>query len=114
MDHNILLEKLTRFSFSGNLYSWFDNYLTNRKQSTFIYNITSKVSLISHGVPQVSILGPMLFNLYINDLHTVISNKLLLYADNSVLYASSNSLVQLVNDLQDGFSKIVCSVNFIN
>ena len=48
----------------------------------------------------------MLFNLYINDLHTVISNKLLLYADDSVIYATSNSLTQLYQTLQEDLDNV--------
>ena len=100
LDFEILLGKLTKFNFSKNLLTWLKNYLTNKKQSTFMNNISSNISPITHGVPQGSILGPLLFNLYINDLAAVISCKLILYADDSVLYATSDSVTELFHTIQ--------------
>ena len=106
LNFDILLGKLSKLNLLNNLDIWFKNYLTNRKQLTHMNNVTSNVSAITHGVPQGSILGPLLFNLYINDLHTVVLNKLLLYANDSVIYASSASLPQLFQNLQSDFSNV--------
>ena len=64
LNHKILLQKLAKFNTSQNLTNWFKSYLTNRSQVTFANGVTSPFASLSHGVPQGSILGPMLFNLY--------------------------------------------------
>ena len=112
LDFKILFKKLQKLNLSQNLYFWFENYLTNRKQLTFMNNVKSNVSPITHGVPQGSILGPILFNLYINDLYSMVSNKLLLYADDSVIYATSVSLTHLYNSLQEDLNQVALWCNY--
>ena len=65
VDHRVLLSKLQHYGIRGIALSWFQNYLTNRKQYTVIDNAESSQSLIKCGVPQGSILGPILFLIYI-------------------------------------------------
>ena len=67
-DINILLKKLDHYGFRGTSNSWFENYLKGRKQFTSIRGVNSSLEEISCGVPQGSILGPILFILLINDL----------------------------------------------
>ena len=70
--HKILIKKLEYLGITGNLNKSFENYLTNGKQRTTIENSSSELRNITCGVPQGSILGPMLFLIYVNDLSNVI------------------------------------------
>ena len=76
--------------------SWFKSYLSNRKQSTCYDNCLSKSADIDIGVPQGSILGPLLFSIYVNDLPKALKfMDITLYADDTVLYYSSKHLSSL-------------------
>ena len=67
VDHDILLNKLYAYGIRDNIYDWFKSYLTDRKQFVGYNDSKSDIKHVSHGVPQGSILGPILFILYIND-----------------------------------------------
>ena len=85
IDHSILLEKMSCLGFAGKTIAWYTSYLTNR---SFIVNVGkefSSPSKLSCGVPQGSILGSLLFLLYINDIPQEVNSELLLYADNTCL-----------------------------
>ena len=78
----------------------FQSYFTNRAQTTFANDIQLSIQPLTHGIPQGSILGPLLFNLYINDLPKIVTSKILLYADDSVIFDSSNDEPALYKQLQ--------------
>ena len=106
IDHNLLLEKMIYLGFSEKTIQWFKCYLSNR---AFIVNISDKFSQLGKvtcGVPQGSILGPLLFLLYVNDMPQAISNKLLLYADDSCILFQHKEVKTIEHHLNKDFSNL--------
>ena len=92
LDHSILLQKLKFYGVSGTSLQWFTSYLINRRQLVDIDGTYSTVTNITTGVPQGSILGPLLFIIYMNDIHEASKNfHAILYADDTSLYSSLGS-----------------------
>ena len=84
---DILLSKLTYFNFSPSAVKWFRSYLTNRKQCVRVDGVSSSYLDNHVGVPQGSILGPLLFSMYINDLPDVCPKlNIQMYADDAVIF----------------------------
>ena len=98
IDHDILLYKLSYYGIRGTSLQWFRSYLSNRSQYVSINGINSNSRNLSYGVPQGSILGPLLFLIYINDF-TKSSEELsfILFADDSNIFCSHSNLNYLVN-----------------
>ena len=98
MDHQILLNKLKNYGIRYSALLWVKIYLHNRRQFVFHNSKVSEQKIIVNSVPQGSILGPLLFNLYINDLKNAVNNlKLVLYADDSCFYYSKDNLDTLID-----------------
>ena len=85
INHEILLGKLHAIGFSEKTVAWFKSYLSDRAFKVNINNHFSDLSKISCTVPQGSILGPLLFLLYVNDMRQAVHSNLFLYADDSGL-----------------------------
>ena len=108
VDHDILLKKLEYYGVRGLLRDWFQSYLKNRKQFVSISNSTSNTKEITTGVPQGSVLGPLLFLLYINDLHrSVKHSKTYHFTDDTNIMQSNKSLDRLSKNLNKDL-KISC------
>ena len=97
VDHGILLEKLPHYGIRGIVNEWFCSYLTKRKQYVIIGNQVLNLNEISTGVPQGSVLGPLLFLIYINNLHKCMKySKTYHFADDSSII-QSHSLLQILS-----------------
>ena len=99
---NRLCTKLNHYGIRGSTLSWIENFLTNRTQQVVVNGEYSQLSSVTSGVPQGSVLGPLLFICYINDIVHNISSKIRLYADDTLLYRSIHSeqdVIALQNDL---------------
>ena len=107
VDHKILCQKLEHYGVTGRELSWFNSYLSNRKQYCRINGMDSNIKEIEVGVPQGSCLDPLLFLVYINDLPCIMVNsKVSMYADDTSLYYSSSDISQLNDALNEDLKKL--------
>lgn len=107
MNHNILLTKLHHFNFSPGTIKWIQSYLTDRYQYVRVQTSQSSALHLSTGVPQGSILGPLLFSLYINDLPSACSYvSVQMYADDTVLYVHGSSAPQVAEKLTQAMIQV--------
>ena len=107
LDHRILTKKLEHYGIRGTCLKWFESYLENRKQIVKYNKIKSDEMTIKSGVPQGSILGPLLFLLYINDIQNcskIVS--IILFADDTNIFYSHNCLKELNDIMQNEINKI--------
>lgn len=107
VDHGILLAKLEHAGVRGTELEWFRSYLADRNQIVSIDDSSSEKQGVECGVPQGSILGPLLFSLYINDVTYVTKKcKIVLYADDTVIYFSAADCKSVESALNLDFAAV--------
>ena len=112
VDHQILLAKLNHYGIRGVSNDWFKSYLSNRHQYVSINEYESGLAAINCGAPQGSVLGPLLFLLYINDLNQAIKScKVHHFADDTNLLFLSNSIKKLNKQVNADLKHLV---NWLN
>ena len=111
IDHNILMQKLQHYGFRGNCYEYLKSYYTNRKQYVYLNGDESEIMSISNGVPQGSILGPLCFSIFINDLPLAVDAETVLFADDAAFVIKSPSLPDLYSKINKLFGDLKIYLN---
>ena len=100
VDHSVLLKKLQHYGIRGMALNWFKSYLENREQFVSVNGSNSNKRAIEFGVPQGSILGPLLFVIYINDIPGILNIvKFILYADDANIILTGDTLCDIEEQL---------------
>ena len=103
--HHLLLLKLQHYGIQGNILSWISDFLSERTQRVVCGGCTSKPTNVTSGVPQGSVLGPLLFLTYINDISVNLSSSCRLFADDCILYRNISSAAD-AKILQEDLNKL--------
>ena len=92
VQHPVLLDKLSSLGITNSTIEWFKSYLTHRRQRVLANNVYSSYQTVTQGVPQGSVLGPLFYILYANDISEIIKNcNVAMYADDTVLYTADTN-----------------------
>ena len=107
VNHSILLSKLNVYGFGCSMNNWFASYLHDRSQKCFVNNLLSDYCTLLCGIPQGTILGPLLFLIYINDLPNCLEHsKPRMYADDTHLTFASNNVEDMNLYLNQDLAKV--------
>ena len=104
--HRKLIQKLRFYGVRNNILKWIEDFLKNRTQKVLVRGVESPAADVTSGVPQGSVLGPLLFLVYINDIALEVSSEISLFADDALLYKNIKTL-QHVRELQNDLDNLV-------
>ena len=99
--HQRLLIKLKAYGITGNLFAWTESFLKDRDQRVLMNGVNSSWTQVKSGIPQGSVLGPLLFSIFVNDLPTTLHSDCLLFADDCKLFhtiVDDDSIDKIQND----------------
>ena len=116
VQHPILMDKLGKLNLHHTVLAWITSYLTDREQRTLANNVYSTSQLVQQGVPQGSVLGPLFYVIYSNDIAEIIENSgFVFYADDTVLYSKQKSIHHAEAELQRDLNRLGdwCTANKI-
>ena len=99
LDHKILLKKLNFYGIRGHVLDWFRSYLKNRRQFVKYNGHSSKIMDIDYGIPQGSIMGPLLYIIYMNDLPENLESDTILFADDTTIFGHNTNIDILFNEM---------------
>ena len=107
VDHHCLIHKLQHYGVRGHSLTWFKNYLTTRSQRVQYGKELSSSLPIDFGIPQGSLLGPLQFVIYINDLpKCLMQSKISMYADDTVICYSGSHVNAIRENLQEDLKRV--------
>ena len=108
INHKILINKLEYYGVRGVVLDWFKSYLNTRKQYVEYNNVKSDLQKIDCGVPQGSVLGPLLFIIYMNDLPRCLKKCLsILFADDTTIYITGKNKRELFQDMKNDIAMLI-------
>ena len=107
VNHSVLLKKLKSSGCSDKALKWFKSYLCYREQYTIIDGKSSSRRSVASGVPQGSVLGPLLFSIYVNDIPSrVNTGKMLMFADDATVFVTGTSVENVQNNLNQAMQEV--------
>ena len=106
IDHTLLSRKLILYGLESDAVALIYSFLSNRRQAVLLNSVTSQLMPISYGVPQGSVLGPIIFSIYINDLPLHISSDCELFADDTTVHNTNKNTDLLSSNLQEDINKL--------
>ena len=106
VNHDILIAKLSKYHTSTTALNWFTSYLSNRRQVCSVSGVLSSTAILNKGVPQGSILGPLLFSVYMNDLPFLLKEtEVDIYADDTTIWSSGSNSTEIEQTLDNSLRK---------
>ena len=107
IDHDLLLTKVQFYGIKENTLEWFKSYLSERNQVVKLNNELSEKQIVTTGVPQGSVLGPLLFVIFVNDISQHVGTATTnLYADDTLIYCSGDTIANVQEELQNSIDNV--------